>query len=202
MTANSIISTRLVSSSLKRSRSAVDKRVPISSGKLCSIRNVYARRRSPSFERSARPVVVSPEPQTTVRFSRVISIHEIPSHKDYSKEEKEAMWMPRLELKKLVRKNIAEVAFEGQDWRNAPEEEEEDFGSDGDGNPVHPVNEVNPVHPVNEVKTRRSSLLPCKKRKHRLAQRKLPLSLSCRGELDEQHESKRPRVEPELSFDL
>lgn len=142
------------------------------------------------MESSVRPVVVSPEPQSTVRFSPMISIREIPSRKDYSKEEKEAMWTPRLELRELVRKNNAEVAFEGRDWRKAPEEN--DFGKDGDGNPLHPIFEVKTL----------SSLLPCKKRKLRLARRRLPLSLSCGGKLEHEQENKRRRVESEIAYQI
>ncbi|KAL7557645.1 hypothetical protein ACA910_001249 [Epithemia clementina (nom. ined.)] len=72
-----------------------------------------------------------------VRFRSHVTIHEIPSRKEYSKADKRAIWTPRRELKKLILKNHTEFTFEGRDWRNAPEEEE--FGRDEDGELVHPV---------------------------------------------------------------
>ncbi|KAL7557646.1 hypothetical protein ACA910_001250 [Epithemia clementina (nom. ined.)] len=132
-------------------------------GKLKNLRNYYARRRPalkpPSSSSCRQPTwIVSSEQEddndslsssssslsssgvaTTkgVRFHSEVTIHEIPSRKEYTKADKRAIWTPRQELKKLILKNHTEFTFEGRDWRNAPEEEE--FGRDEHGELVHPV---------------------------------------------------------------
>ena len=105
-------------------------------GKLKNLRNYYARRR-PTLKPPTPVLIVSSPESTRVRFRPRVFIREIPNRKDYSKADKRAIWMPRQELKKLILKNHTEFSFEGRDWRNAPEEDQ--FGTDEDGQLLHPV---------------------------------------------------------------
>ena len=112
-------------------------------GKLKNVRNYYARRRPLMLQSSCR-TLVSPErlssqssSSSKVHFHSDVLIHEIPSRKEYSNEDKRAIWMPRQELKQLILKNHQELAYEGRDWRNAPEEDE--FGTDETGQVLHPM---------------------------------------------------------------
>lgn len=159
-------------------------------GKLSSIRDVYSRRRPKLHTTPAKPIVVITERQAKVRFESEVDIYEIPSHNDYSKEEKQEIWMPRYELKRLILKNHAEYAYEGRDWRNAPEED--DFGADDNGNPLHPVHFI-----------RSLDELTCVKRS-RLGQRRISISPSACQDLGQEYrrENKRPRIEYQIDSDL
>lgn len=122
-------------------------------GKLKTLRNYYSRRRStavasivvdaaqpPLTEQQSQPFQGLLSNATKVRFQSDVYICEIPSRRDYSKEDKRAIWMPRHELKELIRRNHTEFCYEGRDWRNAPEED--DFGTDEKGQRIHPAHVV------------------------------------------------------------
>ena len=79
----------------------------------------------------------SPKRQRTcrVRFSRHPVLHEIPSHKSYTPEEKEQIWNSRSCLKKMNRRNRKEWAWES---RNGIVEEDA-FWVNQDGERIHPA---------------------------------------------------------------
>ena len=162
-------------------------------GKLKNLRNYYASRR-PSIQPRTIFVVPPEQPRRSsiVRFQPNALVCHIPSRKDYTKEERRAMWIPRRELKKLILKNHSEYAFEGRDWRTVPEEDE--FGTDDQGQLIHPLQ-------IAQKKMKTSPLLVSPRlsqtktnKLNRLRSRKLPLSKPAviEEEEDEEPDHKRP----------
>lgn len=76
-----------------------------------------------------------------IRFDSRVSVIDIPSRCSYSHEERETLWMPPHDLKRLTEKNLLEFAAEGWYWQNAVEEE---GMVEMDGCFVHPIH-TNPM---------------------------------------------------------
>ena len=60
----------------------------------------------------ARPPKRSRKDLRRVRFSTSITVHKIPSHTYYTAEEKKRLWHSKSTLKKLIRRNRKEFAWE------------------------------------------------------------------------------------------
>jgi hypothetical protein len=123
---------------LKR-RSAFSSQQPVAratSLALSVIRERYARRR-PSMTANAAAVIPEEPRATRVTFKPTVRVKRIPNvQSDYTEEERMAMWHTKKQLRDIVARASAEVAFEGRDWQNAPEEE--DFVCQ-DGKLLHPL---------------------------------------------------------------
>ena len=89
---------------------------------LHNLRNYYARRR-PSMSISNK-APEEPSSERKVKFYPKVRVKRIPSRLAYSAEDKVSLWVPKKELKRMVLRNHAEYAFEGQDWQRAPEEDD------------------------------------------------------------------------------
>ena len=100
---------------------------------LRNLRNYYARRR-PSMSISNKAPEESSADRKVQFFPRV-RVKRIPNRLSYSDEDRLSLWVPKKELKRMVLKNHAEYAYEGQDWQSAPEEA--DFRQ-RNGELVHP----------------------------------------------------------------
>ena len=116
------------------------KKTPLPASKpvlLRNLRNYYARRR-PSMSISHKAMAAVDEAAADskkVQFFPRVRVKRIPSRFSYSAQDRLSLWVPKKELKQMVVRNHAESAFEGQDWQQAPEEDE--FGQ-RNGQLVHP----------------------------------------------------------------
>lgn len=60
---------------------------------------------------------------TRIRFHPEVQVMEIPSYKEYSNDEKKAIWRNSAELRQIVQRNKREFAAERWDWKQAVEED-------------------------------------------------------------------------------
>ncbi|CAB9528999.1 expressed unknown protein [Seminavis robusta] len=75
--------------------------------------------------------------QTQVTFALDVSLHEIPSHRDYSPEDKLAIWNGSKQVSAIVQRNTVEYAAEG--WCVEGVLEEDSFVQLPSGELVHPA---------------------------------------------------------------
>lgn len=73
-----------------------------------------------------------------VSFRPRVRVKRIPNRHSYSAADRQAMWMPKAELRAMIMRNHAQAAFERSNhWLKAPEEN--DFMLNDNGERVHPV---------------------------------------------------------------
>lgn len=63
------------------------------------------------------------EKRATLTFSEDVMVFEVPSHRDYSPEDKALVWTGMKEISKNARRNHSEFDLEGEDWRTVVEED-------------------------------------------------------------------------------
>jgi len=80
----------------------------------------------------------SPDKRQRVQFKEDVTIHEIPSFRDYSDQVRSTMWRNTSEIANDARRNRREFIADGFDWRCACEEESM-FLDANSGELIHPV---------------------------------------------------------------
>jgi hypothetical protein len=83
-----------------------------------------------------------------VQFAQKVSVVEIPSHRDFSKEAKEQIWTSSRVIRKNKRRNIVEWRWEGRNVDRVVEEY--NFTIDCDANLVHPAHIKKPAEVMGE----------------------------------------------------
>lgn len=80
-----------------------------------------------------------------VRYNDDFEVISIPSRKDYSEEEREAIWTSSEELNRMIYKGSIEFRYEGQNWRNVVVEKDM-YRSKRSGDLVHPAIVLRAMH--------------------------------------------------------